>query len=150
MIFSLTFPWHVTDDQSRLLCSCRLHNLKRILIHTTSIKSACYWKLQTSSLICFLRPKHFVTRNLLYYSYRFFVVSDQLSKIKDGTLFVFFFFETFFDVRCFFMHQQFSLFDCFYLLTRLSKKTDLFLKKLFLFLKSDRILFDRDCDKTIY
>lgn len=54
MIFSLTFPWHVTDDQSRLLCSCRLHNLKRILIHTTSIKSACYWKLQTSSLICSL------------------------------------------------------------------------------------------------
>lgn len=64
MIFSLTFPWHVTDDQSRLLCSCRLHNLKRILIHTTSIKSACYWKLQTSSLICSL-PRYFVTRIII-------------------------------------------------------------------------------------
>lgn len=43
------------------------------------------------------RPKHFVTRNLLYYSYRFFVVSDQRSKME---LFLFFFFIDWNIFRC--------------------------------------------------
>lgn len=110
MIFSLTFPWHVTDDQSRLLCSCRLHNLKRILIHTTSIKSACYWKLQTSSLICSL-TKIFCHAN--YYCIILIVFRGFCPIMEQRSNFLcsfFFLYATFFDIRCFFMHQQFSLF----------------------------------------
>lgn len=51
---------------------------------------------------------------LLYYSYIVFLVVSARLWSKDGTSFVSFFLyrlKIFFDIRCFFTHQQFSLLD---------------------------------------
>lgn len=47
---------------------------------------------------------------LLYYSYSFSSFLPNYGAKIELPLFFFFLYATFFDIRCFFMHQQFSLF----------------------------------------